>query len=185
GDVTQHVAPTAIRADGQAAADDLAQACEIGPHAVQLLRASERDAKAGDDLVEDQQRTVLRSDLAQASEESRRGSHHTHVARHRLDDQCRDLRAARREQLAHRGQIVERQRERQRREYAGHAATVGNAERGAAGAGLDEQAIGMAVIAAVEFHEHVAPVAPRATRMALMAASVPEDTSRTISIEGY
>ena len=28
------------------------------------------------------------------------------------------------------------------------------------------------------------PVAPRATRIALIAASVPEDTSRTISIEG-
>ena len=37
----------------------------------------------------------------------------------------------------------------------------------------------MAVVAAGEFEDPVRPVKPLATRTALMAASVPEDTSRT------
>ena len=42
----------------------------------------------------------------------------------------------------------------------------------------------MAVIAALEFEIVSRPVKPRARRIALIVASVPELTKRTISIEG-
>ena len=48
----------AVGADGQAAADHLAEGGEVGPDAVALLRAAEGHAEAGHHLVEDQQRAV-------------------------------------------------------------------------------------------------------------------------------
>jgi hypothetical protein len=66
----------------------------------------------------------------------------------------------------------------------GTPALVGVAERGQARAGLDQQGVGMAVVAALELDQLVRPVAPRARRMALMAASVPELTRRTMSMDG-
>ena len=56
----------------QAAADDLAHDREVGQHAGQLLGAAGRDAEAGDDLVEDEQRAGLGRALAQQLEEARR-----------------------------------------------------------------------------------------------------------------
>ena len=53
----------------------------------------------------------------------------------------------------------------------GHARAVGDAERGAAGAGLDQQAVGVAVVAAVELHDDVAP--GRAARHAGSRSSPP------------
>ncbi len=49
----------AVGRRGQPAADDLAEAGEIGRHAVALLRAAAGDPEAGHHLVEDQQRAVL------------------------------------------------------------------------------------------------------------------------------
>src|SRR3954468_22066500 len=51
------VGATPERSQRQPAADDLAEDREIRRDAVQLLRAAASDAEAGDDLVEDQQRT--------------------------------------------------------------------------------------------------------------------------------
>jgi hypothetical protein len=58
------------------------------------------------------------------------------------------------------------------------------AEGGQARAGLDQQGVGVAVVAALELDDLVRPVAPRARRMALMPASVPELTRRTCSMLG-
>ena len=56
----------AVGADGEAAADDLAERGHVGLHAVERLRAAERDAEAGHDLVEDEHRAVRARQLAQA-----------------------------------------------------------------------------------------------------------------------
>ena len=64
-DAFHDVAAPAVRADRHAAADDLAERGEVGRDAVERLRAAERDAEAGHDLVEDQQRAVPRAELAQ------------------------------------------------------------------------------------------------------------------------
>ena len=57
-DLLHDVAPAAVGADGQAAADDLAERGEVGRDAVELLRAAAREAEAGHHLVEDEQRAV-------------------------------------------------------------------------------------------------------------------------------
>ena len=67
----------------------------------------------------------------------------------------------------------------------GDAGAVGRAERRGAGAGLHQKAVAVAVIAALELHDaRAGPVAARASRSAAIVASVPELTSRTISIDG-
>ena len=61
---------------GRAPADRLGQAGDVGRHAVELLGAAQRNAEAGDDLIEDEQHLVFVADAAQALEE----------AGHRRDD---------------------------------------------------------------------------------------------------
>ena len=62
-----------------------------------------------------------------------------------------------------------------------HPRAVGDAERERAGAGAHQQSVGVAVVAAVELEDASRPVAARASRSALIVASVPELTSRTCS----
>ena len=50
--------------------------------------------------------------------------------------------------------------------------------------GRDEQRVDVAVVAAANFTILARPVAPRASRTAVIAASVPDDTSRTFSTDG-
>ena len=57
-DLLHQVAPAAVGADRQAAADDLAERRQVGRDAEPLLRAAARHAEAGHHLVEDQQRAV-------------------------------------------------------------------------------------------------------------------------------
>src|ERR1017187_6845860 len=54
----------AVSADGQSAADDLAQRGHIRPDAEARLRAPIGHAEAGHHFIQDQQRAVPRSDLA-------------------------------------------------------------------------------------------------------------------------
>ena len=63
---------------------------------------------------------------------------------------------ARRERSLHRGEIVVGQREGELRGLGGNACRAGDAERGDAGAGLDQQRVGVAVIAALELDDEVA-----------------------------
>ena len=56
-DKRHQVGPSAVRADGQAAADDLPEAREIRGHARQRLRSARRRAETGDHLVEDRAAT--------------------------------------------------------------------------------------------------------------------------------
>src|SRR2546427_5741833 len=61
-DSAHEVAAPPIRADGQAAADDLAETREIRTYAVLHLSAAEREAEARDDLVDTPHRAVARAE---------------------------------------------------------------------------------------------------------------------------
>ena len=159
-DVRHQLARTAVRADREPASDDLAQAREIGPDSVARLRASPRDAEAGDHLVEDEQRAVAGAEVAQASEKARRGRDHTHVAGHWLHDERRDTPGMGFERGLDRREVVERHGQGQRGQGRRHPQAVGHAEGRAARARLDEQAVGMPVIAPVELDDDVAPGRP-------------------------
>jgi len=62
------VGPSGDRRQRKAAADHLAERAQIRHDAVILLRAAIGETEAGHDLVEDQQDTVIRGDLAQSFE---------------------------------------------------------------------------------------------------------------------
>ena len=81
--------------------------------------------------------------------------------------------------------VVERRRQGVARRRGGHAGAVRDAEGRGAGAGLDEKAVAVPVIAAFELDDPRPAGAPRAPAgRAAIVASVPELTRRTISIDG-
>jgi hypothetical protein len=150
------VAPPAERTDGQAAADDFAERREVGPDAEALLRAAGREAEAGHHLVEDQHRLLLCRDLPEQFQVARSWQIQARVARHRLDDDRRDFAPVRGEARFQCLHVVVGQHERVLGEVRRHARAVGVAEGQRAGAGLHQQAVRVAVVAAVELDELVA-----------------------------
>ena len=86
---------------GKPAAERLGEGGDVGLDAVQLLRAARRDAEAGDDLVEDQQRTVPLGDLAQELEVAGLRRDDAGVRLNRLDQHRRDVGAVLGEELLH------------------------------------------------------------------------------------
>ena len=81
---------TAERREREAAADDLAEDRQVGPHAVQLLRPAARDPEAGDHLVEDEQRARRVAERAQRLEEAGLRRDDAHVPGDRLDQDARE-----------------------------------------------------------------------------------------------
>ncbi len=116
----------------------------------------QRDAEAGHHLVEDEHGAVLVADLAQAFEESGHGRDAVHVAGDRLDDDAGDLAADLGEGLAHLLQVVVGQRDGQLGEGRRHAGGARHAECQCARAGLDQERVDMAVVAALELDDLVA-----------------------------
>jgi hypothetical protein len=94
-------------AAGQAAAEDLRERGHVGRHAELLLGAARRHAEAGDDLVEDQERSGAPRLFTQRGQEGRGSGHRAEVSARRLDDH--DGHVALREALANRGDVVGRQ----------------------------------------------------------------------------
>ena len=153
-DLLHDLAASAVRADRHAAADDLAERGQVRRDAVQRLRAAERDAEAGHHFVEDQQRAVLRAQLAQALQIAVARRDAIHVAGDRLDDQRRRSRRRASANKSLRGvEIVVRQGQREIGERLRHARRSRHAERQRAGAGLDQERIAVAVIAAFELDD--------------------------------
>ncbi len=68
------LAPAAVGADRQPAADDLAQAGQVGRDAEERLGAAVGDAEAGDHLVEDEQAAGASRELAQRRQEAGRAA---------------------------------------------------------------------------------------------------------------
>ena len=147
------VATTAIGTHRHAAADDLAEAGEVGGNAVVSLRTTQGHAEAGHHLVEDQQHAMLAAQLAQCLEIARLRRDAVHVACDRLDDEAGDVLAFLREEQAGGVDIVIRQGEREVGGSLGHARRRRHAESERAGPGLYQEAVAMAVVAAFELHD--------------------------------
>ena len=150
--------------DGQSAAHNLPQRHQVGIECVELAGAAERDAEAGHDFVDDQQRAVMRGELAQSCEISLRRNDAAGVSHDGLDDDGGDRVGMRGKRGFHGGKIVVGQRQRQLCNLFRHARRAGNAECRHAGAGFDEQPVGMAVIAALKFDDDFAARWRRAPR---------------------
>ena len=157
-DLAHDVRAPAVGAHRQSAADHLAERGQVRPDAVALLRAAERHAEAGHHFVENQQRAVPRGDLAQRFQVAGRGRHAAHVARppaRRSPPRSRSPCArnacfhARPRELKGSAIVVSAKRLR-------HALRVGDPQRRHARAGLHQQRIDVAVIAAFELDDQVA-----------------------------
>lgn len=160
-EVRHDVASSAEGRRRHAAADDLAQAGEVGGDAVERLSATQPHAEAAHHFVENQHRAVRGAQLAQRLQEVARAAHEIHVAGDRLDDHRGDFAALTGKELAQLLDIVVLQHERVARDFGRHAGrrrciARRIRKREQAGAGLHEQAVGMAVVAAFELHDLVA-----------------------------
>ena len=141
-----------------AAADHLAEHGQVGPEAgnlprVQALRTAERHAEARHHLVQDQQRAVLRAQFTAASHEWHAGAHEIHVPGDRLDDHAGQVGAVQRERVLELLHVVVFQDDRVLHHFGRHAGAGGIAEGGQARAGLHQQRVGMAVVAALELDQ--------------------------------
>ena len=155
-DVLHDLAAATEGTHRHAAADDLAERRQVGPDAVECLGAALRNAEPGHHLVEDQHGAVLRALLAQSLEEAGHGRDAIHVACHRLDDHAGDVRPDFGEGGTHLRGIVVGERHGVRGELRRHAGGRRHAERQHARAGLDQQRVGVAVVAALELDDLVA-----------------------------
>ncbi len=147
------LAPAAHRAHRHPAADYLAERGEVRPDPVARLRAALGDAETGHYLVENEDCAVPAAALAQRLEESRRRQHEVHVPRHRLDDHAGDRGAFLVEQAPERRRVVVGQDEGVRGDLGRHAGGARVAVGEGAGARLDQQRVGMPVVAALELHD--------------------------------
>ena len=95
-------------------------------------------------------------ELAQAGKIAGRGQNAAGVADDGLDNDGGDRLRVRRKCGFDGGEIVVRQREREPGDLFGNAGRAGNAEGRNAGAGFDQQPVGVAVIAALEFDDDLA-----------------------------
>ena len=152
-DELHDLAPAAVGADRQPAADHLPERRQIRRDPVERLRAARVHAEAGHDLVEDEQRAVRGGELAQPLEEARGREHEPHVPDDRLEDHGRDLVVALRRALLDRVEVVERRGERVGDRARRHARRVGQAERRDARSRLHEEEVGVPVVAADELDD--------------------------------
>ena len=132
-----HVTASAKGSKRHAAADHLSQGGQVGGHPEQPLGAARAHAKAGHDLVEDQQRAMAPREVSQGSKECRRGHDQVHVADHRLDDHRRDIGTPDGESLLESGNIVVVEYQRVLGGIGRHAGRTGLAERERARPRLD------------------------------------------------
>ena len=127
-----------------------------------MLEAAEAQPESRDDLVEDEHDPVSCGQFPQALEETGCGGDEPHVARGRFDDDAGHVLPMLSHGELHGVEIVEGDRNGKLGEPPGDAGASRDAERGHAGARLDEERVGMPVIAALEFEYFFAlRVSPR------------------------
>ena len=153
-DLFHQVALAAIGADRHAAADDLAEGGEVGIDAIQLLGAAERDPEAGHHLVEDQQRAVARAQVAQVLQVARRAAG-CRLALPTIGSTIRPAMSlpSSSNSLRRGVEVVVGQGQREVGQRLRHAGRIGHAQGQRAGAGLDQEGIAVAVVAALELDD--------------------------------
>ncbi len=120
---------------------------------LELEPAAARDAEAGHDLVDDEQRAVRLRDAREPGVEARQRRDHAHVGGGGLGDDGGDVVAVRGERGLDRGEVVVGQHDRLVRLRAGDARSVRQREGREARAGGGEQRVDVAVVAAGELHD--------------------------------
>ena len=131
---------------------------------MQRLRAAQRHAEAGHHLVVNQHCAVLRGGLAQGLDEFGAGTHQVHIAGNGFQNHTGNLAGEFVKGLFQCVNVVIRQDDGVLRQIGGNACGTWVAESEQAGTGFHQQAVGVAVIAAFEFDDFVAPrVAARQT----------------------
>jgi len=143
----------AVGADREAAADHFAERGHVGANVVALLGATEGNAEAGHDFIEYQERAVAGGDFAEGFEVAGQRRDAAHVADDGLDNDGGDFGAAGAEGGLHGFGVVVGHSDGSVGEGFRDAAGVWDAEGGDAGAGLDEERIDVAVVAAFEFDD--------------------------------
>ncbi len=121
---------------------------------VELLCTAEGESEAGHDFVENQDSAPSCAVIARSAfEVAGRGRNAAGIADDGLDDDAGNLTLIPREGLLDRGDVVIRQGEGVLNGFLWNAGGTGNAEGGDAGAGLDQQGVGVTVVATLEFDE--------------------------------
>ena len=159
------LAPAAKGRQRHAAPNDLAHDRDVGckPRnvlGIEALRPTQRHAKAGHDLVVDQQRAVFGAQLAAAAGELDAGAHEVHVAGNGLHHQAGNFATVQGEGLFQLDDVVVLQHQGVLHHLGRHARAGGVAKGSQARAGLDQQRVGMAVVATFKFEDLAAPGGP-------------------------
>ena len=175
------VGAAAERADRQPAADDLAERREVGRDAFALLRAAarRRESRSSPRRRSAARRTACTARAASAGKPGC-GSTRPMLPGYGSTITAAIARRARRTRCSIARRVVERQHDRVARGAFGDAGRIGNAVRQRAGAGRDQKRVAVAVIAAGELHDLRRGVKPRASRTALIVASVPLERSAAV-----
>ena len=129
-------------------------------HSVELLGTPQCDSKARHHFIENQHRAVLRAELAQALEELGPRRNQIHVPGDRLDDDAGDGISQLVKRSAQPRHIVVVKNERLRRGLGRYASRTRIAQSERSRAGLNEQAVSMAVIAALELNDAATAAGP-------------------------
>lgn len=153
GEVRHHIGAPAEGRGREAAAHDLAEGHQVGPHPVDAEPAGLRGTESGHDLVGDVQRTVGGADLLEPGVEAVQRRHDAHVARRRLGDHTGDLAGVRGEGGPHGLQVVVRQHDRVAGLRARDPGGVRKTEGRDPGPGGGEQRVHVPVVAAGELHD--------------------------------
>ena len=110
-------------------------------------------AEAGNHLVKNQDNAVLRAKAAHLGQKALGRRHHAHIAGHRLHNQAGHLALVGRQQLRQGGGVIVRADQSFRQQAGRHAGAGGHALGQQAAAAFHQQAVAVAVIAALKLHQ--------------------------------
>ncbi len=159
-DLIHQLRAAAVGGGGQPAADDLAEAGQVGLDAVARLGAAPVHAEPGHDLVENQHDPERAGEFAQTLEVTGCRRDDPHVAGDGLDDQSGDFRATILQQPLDGGGVVERNHVRQLGQRLRHSGTARQTERHHARTRVDQKRIDVTVVAAFDLDHLVAARRP-------------------------
>lgn len=139
-----------------AAANDFAEAGHVRRDAVIGLGSVQGRAETAHDFIENENRAVGLGLAAQGLQERFVRQDQSHIAGHRFDDDGGDIVAEAVHDAVEGFAVVIRQGNRVGSGRSGDAGAVRPAEGGGTGTGADQETVGMAVVAALEFDDFIA-----------------------------